>query len=86
MPRLKGSANREAAGTIFEDRIAKKPPQCRVFSCSRDYRAAHCCWFCRRKYSCASPCLNCPAECGMVVIPRRRQKPQKGDDADEDDD
>ena len=42
MPRLKGSPNREAAGTIFEDSIAKKPPQCRVLTCTRDYRSFAC--------------------------------------------
>lgn len=85
MPRLKGSPNREAAGTIFEDSIAKKPPQCRVLTCTRDYRSAKCCYFCSRKYACSWPCLNHPSDCGLVVIPRKRQSPKKGDDADEDD-
>lgn len=85
MPRLKGSPNREPAGTIFENSIVKKPPQCRVLTCTKDYRSTRCCFFCRKKYACSWPCVNHPAECGLVVIPRTRQKPQKGEDADEDD-
>lgn len=73
MPRLRGSANRQATTSIFEDRIARKPPQCRVFSCTRDYRATRCCYFCRRKYACLSPCLNHPIDCGLVVIPKRKE-------------
>lgn len=85
MPRLKGRANREPAGTIYEDKIAKKPPQCRFMPCSKDYRSTRCCYFCRRKYACSWPCMNHPLECGATVIPRRREPRRKGDDADETD-
>lgn len=86
MPRIRGTANRNPAGTIFEDSIAKKPPQCRVLSCTKDYRSARCCYFCRHKYACSWPCMNHPSDCGLLVIPRKRQpKPKKGDELDEDD-
>ena len=85
MARLRGTANREPAATIFEDTIAKKPPQCRVLTCTRDYRSARCCYFCHHKYACSWPCVNHPSDCGLLVIPRKRQKPQKGDAQDEDD-
>lgn len=84
MPRIKGTANLEPNGTIFEERIAKKPPQCRYMNCVKDYLSARCCFFCRHKYACSWPCTNHPSDCGLVVIPRKRQKPLKGDDADED--
>lgn len=85
MARLRGTVNREPAATIFEDSIVKKPPQCRVLTCTKDYRSARCCYFCRRKYACSWPCVNHPTDCGLLVIPRKRQKPQKGGTEDEDD-
>lgn len=72
MPRKKGTVNRQATGSIFEDAICAKPPQCRAMNCAKDYRSSRCCFFCRRKYSCSWPCMNHPAECGLLVIPRKR--------------
>lgn len=74
MPRTKGAANRASAGTIYEDSIAKKPPQCRAMTCAKDYRSSKCCYFCRKKYACSWPCLNHPLDCGLLVIPRQRKR------------
>ena len=85
MPRVKGTAGRRGAGTIFRDTIARKPPQCRVMTCTRNYLSSKCCYFCRHKYACSWPCVNHPSDCGLLVIPRKRKKPQEGDAQDEDD-
>lgn len=83
MPRVKGTAGRRGAGTIFRDTIARKPPQCRVMTCTRNYLSSKCCYFCRHKYSCSFPCLNHPCDCGMLVIPTQQKRGDKDERKDQ---
>ena len=80
MPRVKGAVNREPAWTIFEDSITVKPPQCLAMTCTKDYRSARCCYFCRQKYACSYPCENHPSDCGLLVIPRKKKCAKGCDD------
>ena len=81
MSRTKGAMNKHPAMTIFEDCIATKPPQCRVFACVQDKRLGirqDCCFYCPQKDDCFNPCLNNPDACGLLVIPQ-----VKGDESND---